>query len=94
MFLAWEEIGKLEDVNSQWLLWKDMFLSVVDKHAPFIRRRIRNKLSPWLTSEIKQSLTHRDQLKRQAIKTKLYWMTAKSIKILETAATIRSRKLR
>ena len=46
-----------------------MFLSVVDKHAPLKRKRIRNKNSPWLTSEIKQQLVHRDRLRNLAIRT-------------------------
>ena len=58
-----------------------MLLSVVDKHAPFKRRRIRNKPSPWLTCEIRQLLNYRDQFKRHAIRTKLLedWEKYKNI---------------
>ena len=67
--LPWDNVKKLGDVNDQWQLSKNMFLSVVDKHAPLKRKRIRNKKSPWLTSEIKQQLVHRDRLKNIAIRT-------------------------
>ena len=41
--LPWDNVKKLGDVNDQWQLWKNMFLSVVDKHAPLKRKRIRIK---------------------------------------------------
>lgn len=68
--LPWDDINMFDDVNETWLLWKRMFLSVVDKHAPIKRKRIRNKRNPWLTSELKQLLIQRDRLKCTAIRTK------------------------
>ena len=54
-----------------WTLWKELFLEVLDKHAPI--QHIRNKSSsiPWLTSEIKKLLFDRDKKKRRAMITKL-----------------------
>ena len=37
--LAWDDVKKLGDINEQWQMWKKMFLSVVDKHTPFKRKR-------------------------------------------------------
>ena len=45
-----------------------MFLSVVDKHAPFKKKRIKNKKSPWMTAELKKLLIMRDRLKSVAVK--------------------------
>ena len=34
------------DVDTVWSNWKKLFLSVVDKHAPVISKRIRGKETP------------------------------------------------
>ena len=46
-----------------------MFDSVADKHAPLRTRRVRNKHSPWLTSQIRKLIIESDLLKKNAIKT-------------------------
>lgn len=67
--MPWGSIETLNDLNDMWQTWKDMFLIVIDKHAPLKNRRIRNKRSPWLNSEIKLRMIARDKLKAIAIKT-------------------------
>jgi hypothetical protein len=49
--------------------WKEKFLLVADMHAPPVIRRVRSEHVPWLTSEIKTKMYHRDFLKKKAIKT-------------------------
>lgn len=66
--LPWHKLSDINDPNIRWEMWKNMFLSSVDKHAPFKTKRIKNKKSPWLTAELKHSLIERDSLKRMAIK--------------------------
>ena len=66
---AWDSIQDVNP-NHQWDKWKDMFVSVVDKHAPLKRSRIRNKRSPWLSSDIISLIRKRDFLKKRAIDTK------------------------
>lgn len=67
--MPWDSIEEFDNPNDMWQAWKNMFLAVVDKHAPLKTRRIRNKKSPWLNSEIKQQMIARDKLKALAIKT-------------------------
>ena len=58
-----------------------MFLDVLDKHAPIMSRRVRNKGSvPWITREIRSKMINRDHFKKQAISTNLStdWETYKS----------------
>ena len=50
--------------------WKSAFLFVANKHAPLKTRKIRNKVAPWLTSQIKKQMNHRDHLKQKATRTK------------------------
>lgn len=66
--IPWSDLNCINDPNQRWELWKTMFLSVVDKHAPFKRKRVKNKKSPWLTADLKALLIKRDRLKRIAVK--------------------------
>ena len=45
-------------------------LKVLNKHAPFISKKVKGKPSPWLTAEVKKSMNHRDQLLRKAQKSR------------------------
>lgn len=45
--------------------WSASFLSIVDKHFPLRKKRIRNQPTPnWLTQEIKEAMRVRDTLKK------------------------------
>ena len=54
-----------------WTLWKELFLEVLDKHAPVQHIRKKSSSIPWLTSEIKKLYFGRDNKKRRAMITKL-----------------------
>ena len=65
----WEQIVLESDTDSVWALWKELFLEVLDKHAPVQRIRKRNSGVPWLTGETKKMIFERDKLKRKAVVT-------------------------
>ena len=67
----WELIVLQSDTDSMWTLWKELFLEVLDKHAPIQHIRKKSSSIPWLTSEIKKLLFDRDKKKRRAMTTKL-----------------------
>ena len=71
----WLNITAENDINSLWSSWKSMFLTVLDKHAPVIKKRSRVFNVPWLTKDIKHLIFSRDRLKRKAIITNKneYW---------------------
>ena len=50
-------------MNSAWNAWKNIFLNVVDKHAPRRVMRVRNKPTPWLNSQLREEMYERDWLK-------------------------------
>ena len=53
------------DPDSAIEVWYDLFLSVVNKHAPIKRRRVKHQTLPsWLTPDIRQAMHLRDQLKK------------------------------
>ena len=67
--VPWDLIQSCEDVNDMVSVWEQLFLEVIDAHAPLRKRRVKNKSSPWLKPSIKKQMYHRDYLKRQALKT-------------------------
>ena len=71
----WLNITAENDINSLWSSWKSMFLTVLDKHAPVIKKRSRVFNVPWFTKDIKHLIFSRDRLKRKAIITNKneYW---------------------
>ena len=45
--------------------FNNMFLSIIDKHAPLRQRRVKNlSLPPWITNDLRNAMTKRDELKR------------------------------
>ena len=60
----------INDPNEMWKAWKEMFISVADKHPPLKLKRIKNKSSPWITCKVKNLMNKRDNLKRVAVRKK------------------------
>ena len=58
------------DPNKMWGKWRNVFTTTADKHVPLITRKVRSQHTPWLTSEIKKRMNHRDYLKHKATRTK------------------------
>ena len=46
------DVDKVENPNVQWEIGKTLYVSIVDKHSPLKRTRIRKKKSPWLTKDL------------------------------------------
>ena len=53
--------------NSKWEIWKNLFVEILDKHAPFHHRKVKAKQTPWITNTIKELIYLRDNSKRKAI---------------------------
>lgn len=54
-----------------WELWKELFLEILDKHAPSEHKKTKSSGVAWITSNIKDLINIRDKSKRKAIITKL-----------------------
>ena len=50
-------------------MWKNLFLSALDKHAPITSMRSKDNKAPYITSELKSLIRQRDYLKAKANKT-------------------------
>ena len=59
-----------ENTDQMWSMWKGMFMSVTDKHAPLKRRRVKHHSMPWVDSDIKKLMIERDRMKRKFVVTK------------------------
>ena len=54
-----------------WIVWKDLFLSTLDKHAPIRTKRISTKKrSPWITHELIRKMHTRDYFKKRFVLTR------------------------
>ena len=60
-----------KDPNHMWEIWKELFLEVLNKHAPLQHKKTKPSKVPWITTEIRSLINERDKLKRKAIITKL-----------------------
>ena len=54
-------VSNHDDPNDMWLLWKQSFLYVANKHAPLKLKRVRNKKSPWITSVVRNQIINKNQ---------------------------------
>ena len=66
---SWDDVYSERDVNSTWSKWKELFLSVCNKHAPIRHKVLRGIICPWLTSATKKLMNERDSFLRKARKT-------------------------
>ena len=48
----WQVIDAADDIDEKWSTWKTLFLSVIDRHAPLVKVRIKKNRSDWLTANI------------------------------------------
>ena len=60
----------MSSVESAWKYFKDVFVNIMDKHAPIIHKRVKGTTCKWLTAEIKELMNKRDKALRKARKSK------------------------
>ena len=78
----WDDVYSEGDVNSAWSKWKELFLSVCNKHAPIRRKMLRGIICPWLASATKKLMNERDSFLRKARKTgsEVDWSTYRRLR--------------
>ena len=90
-YVPWEVIELEETPDDCWNAFKELFLTVADKHAPMKTRRVRGYSVPWLTRDLKNLMIKRDNEHKKAIQTnkELHWSNYKR---LRNAVTSKMRK--
>ena len=57
------------DANEMWLLWKSLYIDILNKHAPITNIRLKGFTLPYMTKDLKNMIRQRDYLKAKAVKT-------------------------
>ena len=58
-----------DNANEMWLLWKNLYTDILNKHAPIINIRLKGSTLPYMTNDLKSMIHQRDYLKAKAVKT-------------------------
>ena len=56
----WDRVKMFDNPNDTRYDWKNIFLGIVDKHAPLRSKRVRASKSLWITPCLKQRMHGRD----------------------------------
>ena len=67
--IDWNRITTHNNPNEMWDFCKHLLASVVDKHAPFRTKRVKNKRSPWITNQLLRKIHKSDFLEKKAAST-------------------------
>ena len=89
-----DEIKALSsDPNEMWLIWKTLFLDVLNKHAPITNIKIKGNNLPYITAEVRQMARQRDYLRKKANKTGSKYLR-QAFQQIKYKITYKVRKLR
>ena len=59
-------VYSFNDPSDAMLAWYDIFMPLIDKHAPLRKKRVTHpKLPPWLTKHVIVAMAIRDRLKKE-----------------------------
>ena len=64
--IPWDDVLKERNVNTAWRKWKELFLNVCNRHAPYKWKIVRVVKCPWLTGETKKLMNQWDFLLQKA----------------------------
>jgi hypothetical protein len=68
--LPWDSIYSMDNVDDMVYTFNNLLLSLYDKHAPKITRKVRRRPSPWITAEIRNLMAQRDHAYRKSRRTR------------------------
>ena len=81
--VSWEQVVQSSNaINELVIKWPSIFSSLIDKHAPYREIRVREKFSAWLSTDLKNLIRRRDQLKQAAVRnnSKPLMMTCRNVR--------------
>ena len=80
----WNRVLSETNPEGMWDVWKNLFMKVVDKHAPLQNKRVSNKHSPRITYELTRKIHKRNYMKTIAQFKKIARRLGSDISKLET----------
>ena len=69
--VVWDPVYEASDPESMYDKFISLLNSVIDRHTPMRRVRVKQNESPWMTSDLLTMIRERDKLKVKAKKSKL-----------------------
>ena len=77
--INWDGVYNSNSPNQSLNVMKSILKDTIDRHAPFVTKRVKRKKSLWMPKEIKRHMNIRDQLYCEARKSKkeLDWVSYK-----------------
>ena len=69
--INWKPIEEASDVNKALKYFKTKVSKVFDRHAPTIRKKVKERLCKWLIRELKKEVNNQNRQLRKAIKSNL-----------------------
>jgi len=67
----WNNFYSMNNVNFAWNYLRQTLTSIIDRHAPLVKKRIKGRLCPWLSHELKTFMNSGDKMLRKARKNEL-----------------------
>ena len=64
----WDDVLQETDVETAYKLCFSKFNTTLNRYAPLRKRRVKQKETPWMNSEILNKIRERDRMKMQAKK--------------------------
>ena len=58
------------DLHNSWQHFKRNFIEISNRHVPIVKRRMKDRMKPWITNEIVKLMYQRDHVKQKAVKLK------------------------
>lgn len=68
--IKWSRIYVIKDIDMAWKCFLDQLQTLINKHAPLRRFRVKGRSNPWFSSEIGNLLRERDVAWAKARETK------------------------
>ena len=77
--INWDGVYNSNSPNQSLNVMKSILKDSIDRHVPFVTKRLKGRKSPWMSKESKRHVNIRDQLYRKACKLKkqLDWVSYK-----------------
>ena len=89
-----DNVHQHTDPNEALAVWHELFIDVVNRHAPIRHKRVKHsKLPPWLNKNIIQAMSDRDRLKKERMFTEYKTARNKVKNIVRNAKKLYFRRL-
>ncbi|OWF35649.1 hypothetical protein KP79_PYT26075 [Mizuhopecten yessoensis] len=64
--VPWSSFEAFVDIDDVWAAFKDLFLGVIDKHAPLCEKRVKSNSAPWINDDVLNEIHNREYLHDKA----------------------------